>query len=174
MFLRNLGSYKSLRRNFRGEDILHSYRLENLKCYISINGMVFVAETLCVSCEVRTRFLYSIRRHSSWEDICWIQLSQDRFQTRVLKEGPSVYQWIQIFIKLTLFTTKKTVNMKRNAANNWIYVYLNPLLWDTCFAFGSEFVLLLNYYFYTDNSLLKRKIWQFLHSFTKTSPCCGS
>jgi hypothetical protein len=44
-------------RHIREDDILHSHRLENLKSY-SINWLCSVAETLCVSCEVQTRFLY--------------------------------------------------------------------------------------------------------------------
>jgi hypothetical protein len=39
-------------------DILHSHRRESLKSYIALKGLGFVAETECVSCEVRAGALY--------------------------------------------------------------------------------------------------------------------
>jgi hypothetical protein len=47
------------------DDILHSYCREILKSYIALTGWT-LAETSCVSCEVRTGFLYPRIRHSSY------------------------------------------------------------------------------------------------------------
>jgi hypothetical protein len=38
MFFRNVGSYKSHKRNIPEDGILHSYRSENLKSYIALTG----------------------------------------------------------------------------------------------------------------------------------------
>jgi hypothetical protein len=38
MFLRNVGSYNSTRRNIPEDGIIHSYRHENLKSDIVLNG----------------------------------------------------------------------------------------------------------------------------------------
>jgi hypothetical protein len=52
------------RRYISEDDILRRHRRENLKSYIALTGWTLV-ETYCVSCQVRTGFLYPRRRHSS-------------------------------------------------------------------------------------------------------------
>jgi hypothetical protein len=47
-------------------NILHSHRRENLRYSRALTGWALVAETYCVSCEVRTGVLYTRRRHSSY------------------------------------------------------------------------------------------------------------
>jgi hypothetical protein len=55
---------RATRRNIPEDGILHSHRSGNLRSVIVLTVWT-LAETCCVSCEVRTGFLYSRRRHSS-------------------------------------------------------------------------------------------------------------
>jgi hypothetical protein len=53
------------RCDIQEDSILHTHRRVNLKSYIALTGLDSVAEAKCVSCEVRTGFLFPSGRHSS-------------------------------------------------------------------------------------------------------------
>jgi hypothetical protein len=78
------------------EEGIHSHRRENLKPYISINWPGSVVETYCVSCEVRTGFLYRRRRHSSQSEPWTPQILHNSV---ILTEKPvASSHWLRHFL----------------------------------------------------------------------------